>query len=826
MTGLVHDCRLACRRLRQAPTLTAFAIVTMAFGIGAVAAVSSTIRAVTGPPPGIAEPDDVLRIHRAPAGNLPIVGWSWPDFQDFTQRQTSFSGVTGFGFFRPALTSGTVSSTGTGEVVDGNYFDVLGVAVTLGRALSAGDDRPSSSPACVISDRTWRTLFAGRADVVGQILTISGHPFQVVGVAPEEFAGLFNGGLARTHVWIPFSAARRFPQFVGFSFDPNSRERRWLMTFGRLAPRVSAAAASAEVAGLGRQFDAALSAELGSRASVRTAWGASPLSRLMGVPDAFIDGLIIAISVAVALVGLTACTNIANLMLARQARRRSDMAVRAALGATRGRLLREASSEAVVLMLTGGLLGLPVAYGLMRVFSTELTLGTLSLQVLPQFDLWSFAAAVATAAAAVLVVGIIPATMSTRSALAGHVAGAAYSAVPRWRARRLLIAGHVASSVLLVSITMLYVGEVRRYQSIDSGLDLEHLAFMHVDFGLQGRSVAEAERLASAVLDRIAVRPGVESVAASVGYPLEVGRFAGGAVRSAGVPETHAARIVAGTPDLLRTLGLSVTRGRGFDARDTAATEPVVVISESLEARLFEVDGAIGRSIMLTSGRFAGDPERPDRVATVVGVVPDTDAGYIGRRAMGIAYVPLPQDRGANLVLSARARQEPDLLARELQRTLATLAPDVAASQVGTGASLVGAETLFARVVAGVAGTLGTVALTLAIAGLYGVLSFAVTSRTREIGLRAALGATPGQIKRLVLREGLGPVVLGLVVGLGAGVFARAALQGMLVRLVPAVDASLVVAVCVLFTVVGTLACYLPARRASRIDPNVALRMP
>ncbi len=827
MTGIGRDLAFAWRRLRSAPGFTMFSVATLAAGIGVVTAIYSVLHAALGPPPGIADPDRVMNIRRATFGSGPIVALSWPDYQDYRRRQTSFSGVMGWAFFQQSIAANGSALTGWSELVDGGYFAVLGVRAELGRVLTEADDQPDAPPVGVLGYTAWQQLFAGDRNVIGKVVVANGRTVQIVGVTPREFGGMFNGGLVRTTLWEPMAAARNSARaFNGADLNPNSREHRWVLVQGRLAPGTTLAQANAELSGLGRQYDAALEAESAVPPGRRmpTSWNASPARRIMGVPDRILQPLVASLLVAVGLVLLVACTNLANLMLARNSRRRAEMGVRLALGATRARLIREASAEAIILTVAGGLAGIGVARGLMHVLGTEVSIGNATLQVVPRVDAAVLVAATAATLLAMCVSGLMPAFAATRLDLRSALASETGGALPRWRGRRLLITFQVATSVLLVSICALYVGDVRRQSRIDTGFDLEHLAIAHVDFTRQQYDDERARQVASAALERVAHGGDVDSVALTAGFPLGLNGSFGGSAQSVDGPGRAQVQIVAGTPGMFRTLDVQIRQGRAIDERDARGAQLVAVLNEATASRLFSAPNPLGRQFTLTRQLFVGETARPPQTFTVVGIAEDTDAGAAGFRVSGVAYLSLDQQEGGNLVLSVRTTGSPDRAAGDLRRALASIDPSAAISENGPAGSVVGPDTLFQKISAGLAGSMGTMALVLSLAGLYGVLSHVVAGRTREFGVRLALGADAGHIQRLVLREGLSPVVLGLIAGLGLGAIARTGMQPMFLRLVPAVDLTLMLLVPTLFIVAGVVACYVPAFRASRVDPNVALR--
>jgi putative ABC transport system permease protein len=395
--------------------------------------------------------------------------------------------------------------------------------------------------------------------------------------------------------------------------------------------------------------------------------------------------------------------------------------------------------------------------------------------------------------------------------------------VPRWRGRRLLIAGQVGVSVVLLAVAALFLGQILAESRIDTGLDLERIAVAEVDFMEQRVDDARVRQIVASFLGQLANRADVEAAAVSSGLPVGM-TTPGGILR---VPERDPAFVefVAATPRIFHAIGVSIVRGRAFDERDAAGAEPVIVLNETAARKLFGTLDVVGRQLEVERRRWVGQPPQPAHVRTIIGVASDSDEGSPGRRESGVSYLPLEQQFEARLVFSVRAAGgDPSPLVGVIRSALRAAGPGVGIVRIGTGDAIATPPSLFARVSAGLAGVLGAFALVVALAGLYGVLSHVVARRTREIGLRMALGASRMQILGHVVRQGLSPIVLGVMSGGVLGWLVRRSLQPSLSRLVPAADYGVLVGVPVLLLLVGVLACYLPARRAARVDPNVALR--
>jgi predicted permease len=786
------------------------------------------------PPSGVRSPETILNINHAPRGGLPIVRMSWADYQDLRASQTAFQTVTAWSFFRQSFVADGRVETGFGEIVGGEYFDLLGVRAATGRTLQPADDTAAAPPVAVIGYQVWQRVFDGVSDVVGRPIKVNGHSFEIVGVADESFRGLFNNGFIPISVWVPLASADILGQAgTGFTLTPQDRDRRWLSVRGRLKPGHTLDDAQAEVRLIGKQLDAVypigrdIDARFRAPFLTSREWTLRPSEQVIlnENADPLMRPLIAALMMAVGLVLLIACTNIANLMLARVSGRRQETAVRLALGASRGHLLREAVAETVIIAATGGLLSLILSQLLIALLGGGVNVGDgVVLTGEPRLDLIVLAGAAFATLLALLVSGIAPALQAARvdvrSALASDGSGAA---TPRWRGRRLLIATQVMVSLVFLALASVCLTEVQKEHRNESGVDLEHLGVEQVDFPMQQVDEVRARGIVQSVLSTVARRPGVEAVAVSSGLPFGLST-PGGWMKPMETTSRTQVEFVAASPDIHRVLGVRLVRGRSLDRHDDAAAQRVVVVSERTATGLFGMTDVIGRHAILKRSHWAGQPEPPETEVTIVGVAADTDAGWLGRRDHGTVYIPLDQQYEGRLVLLARAPSDPAGAAAALRKSLTSVDPDMAVSQVGVASAVIGAQYLFLEVLTGLAGVLGTFALLLALAGLYGALSHIVGRRTREIGIRLALGAESRQIVRMVVLEGLTPVALGIGVGAIAAGIARAAMQPMLVRLLPKLDPLSIVIAPIAMLVAASFACYVPARRASRLDPNVALR--
>jgi predicted permease len=825
--------RYAWRRLRATPLFTIFAIVTLALGIGATAAIYSIVHAVLGPPPGVANPERVVNVTHADGGSVPIIALSYGDYRDLRTQQTVFQGLTGWAFFRFAVAAGTEASPEWVEAGSAEYFQVLGVQPEAGRTFTTADDEVGAPPVAVISEGAWHRVFGGAADVIGRSISINSVAFQIVGIAPREFKGLFNSGLVPTTAWVPLNSLRALPpETVGTNrFDVNDRSNRWVQVRARLKDNVSVEQARAEVRGIARQLDQALPLHTDSNFRVPSFNTSRPwlVRRTIDVPlgewaVGILTPLAATLMVAVGLVLLVACTNLANLMLARSSSRRHELAVRLAMGASRGRVIRESLVEGVMLAAAGGLGGIVVARALLIAIGNDLSVGPGVLHLEPRIDSAVILIAFAATTLALLVTSLGPAWQSTRADVRTALStDGGHASVSRWRGRRWLIAAQVTVSFVLVAVAALSLAQVRAGSQQDAGMSLTRLAIASVDFNPQRFDEERVRQIVDATLAVVARRPDIEAAAWSSGLP--VGLSAPGVLVGATADPKEGAAAISATPAIFSTLGVSIINGRPFSDQDSSASELVAVISRRTAMSLFGRADVVGQPIFVKRFPATRDDKPKTMSLTVVGVAADTDTGVVGRNDRDVIYVPLAQSFQPRLVLTARASGDPEPLVGVLHQTLGSAAPGLAIDQIGTAEAVInGPSNVFLQIVGGLSGVLGALALILALAGLYGVLSHLVERRTREIGVRMALGAARMDMYRMVVRDGLRPVIAGVVVGLVIGVIVRRALTPFFARMLPAVDPAVMFLLPLLMLAAGIVACYLPARRAACVDPNVALR--
>jgi predicted permease len=688
---------------------------------------------------------------------------------------------------------------------------------------------PTANPAVVVSHEVWQQQLGGRDDIVGEPVAINGHTFEIVGVASPDFAGMATGGRLPTMSWISLAAAMRFSH-ADFGSRATSRDSRWLFVRGRLRAETAVADVARDVSAVAAALDREHPLGVGLPQNRRLEFAVSRpwITRLSsevlideGVtrPARIIAPLLLS---AVGMVLLVACTNIANMMLARGALRRQELAVRLALGASRGRMIAECAGEAFIIAVVGGVLGLGLTGVILRMLNgpIEVAAGA-SFLLQPRFDVRVFAVGLGSIVAALLVAGVLPGYLATRGDVRGEgIAGSSPAVTPRWRIGRVLITLQVAVSIVLLGTAALYLAEAEARSRITGGLDLDRFAVVGVDFLLQNVDADRRDGIVARVLDRLSSHPAVDRAAVVAGLPI-------GPMPPPGSEHRHGDQsaygvAIAVTPGVFDAVGLEILAGRGFDEHDDAVSEPVVILDTAAAQRILGDADAIGRQIEVTRMASAGSPADITQLRTVVGIV-ETVSG-VNPRAAGASYVPLSQQPEGRLQFVARSDDDPERMAREIEAALMIEAPTLAVSLSGSGRSVLATGTRFVRVVMTVAAILGACGLAIVLAGLYGALSYLVSRRTREIGLRLALGAPPRQVMMMILREGLVPVMFGLAVGGAIVYLLRPIVAAGLGPETPAANIAAIVGAPLLLLSAAAVACYLPARRATRVDPASALK--
>jgi putative ABC transport system permease protein len=821
--SVLQDVKFALRRLRLSPGFTLFAVLSLALGVGVSTAIYSAVRTLLWMPMGIADSERTVVWTRMGRAQTTM---SWPDFVDMRAQQGSFTAVAAVRMRPATFAMAGVAESVLAEGVSGEYFETLGLTPLQGRLLQR-DDEARAARVVVVSERFWRTHLGADSSIVNRAVTISGESFEVVGIVRAPFHGVQP--FLPVAMWIPETAT---PDVARIGSPVRQRANRSLPVYSvwaHLKPAVSVAQAAAEADIVARRLDAAFpikpAFDLSARAASPRIWALSGGGDAMGGSDR-VDALGLVILLAVTAVLLIACTNLAN--LAKGTSRSQETAVRTALGASRSRLIREQLTESAIVTAAGGILGVLLLGALARLFETDLPIAAnFTIHFTPEVDGAVLMASAGATLAALLVCGLWPAWQSTRADLRQTLGTGALSTPAKWRLHRNLIAWQVAGSVAMVLVALMCARVVGAMSGRDPGVDYRHLAVAQVNFAVNGDDEARSRALLDQIVADVRRQPGVMSISVSAGLPFGV--MAPSVVITPTEQPFTALRDVgeytqriSATPEIFATLGMSIVRGRAFTDRDDAASPRVVILSEGIARAVFKTTDIVGRSVMLNLWQRLQQGAVPE-TCTIVGISKDTDTFMLGRRGNPVLFVPFAQHYDAGLVVSVRS-SNPTRGAAQLGTALRRADPQLAASSIGTGSTVLAGPLFLLRIVTSLAAGLGSMALVLAMVGLYGVLSHVVARRTREIGIRLAIGADRRQIFGLILGDGVRPVLMGLLIGLFAGLLMRLVLRATIVTGISPFDATVFLIVPIPFAFAALAACYVPAARASRVDPNVALR--
>ncbi len=807
MTNPLQDVRFALRQLGRSRAFTTVAVISLAIGIGSTTTIFTVANTLLlRDRPGIDE-RGLVDVGRTQGGSG-FDNMSYPNYRDY--RDASRRVLTGLAAYRSepeplSLTTRDTVERIYGQTVSGNYFQVLGARPQAGRFFTQAEDEATDRDLVVVaSDRFWRQRFNGSRDVVGRTLVLNGRSFTLVGVARPGFTG---PTVLAPDVWVPIHASARASLVA-------SRESVWLLAFGRLVDGASVAQARAVLGAVAVALERSYPAANRGQGVV-----VLPSSALPGELRMIVGGFVLLLLSLVGLVLLVTCVNVAGLMLARLATRRREIAVRLALGAGRGRLLRQLVTESVLLFAFGGMGGLLLAFWLRGLLVALVPHLPVPVAFDLPFDARVLAFALGLTLAAGLLTGLRPALRASRGSLAqdlkGGVGASGHSSLG---SRHALLVVQIALSMVLVVVAGLMVRALQHAGRIDPGFDARNVDVASFDLSLAGLDEPAGRALVTDLLARVRALPAVESASMAVDLPLDGGGFGFGRLKPAdrALPEDRPLKadwnIVS--PDFFRTMRIRLAAGRPFDERDLAGIRPVAIVNETFARRVWPGERAIGKHLL----NDAGDGEVS---LEVVGIERDLKYRSLGEAPRPFIYVPLSQRWLSRLTLIVRhapgAAVMPEI--RSIVRALSPALPIVDAQTLVAYTSL---GLVPQQIALSVAGSLGLVGLFLVGIGIYGVTAFSVAARTREIGVRVALGADRTDILRLVFRRS---TRLGLT-GLGAGtVLALAgtqALRGLLFGIGPA-DPVTYLAAALLFLVATLVATYGPARRAIALDPVAAL---
>jgi putative ABC transport system permease protein len=809
MEALWQDLKYGARMLAKSPGFTLVAVIALALGIGANTAIFSVVNAVLVRSLPFRNPDRLVIVwenNRTRGRDQNVI--SPANYLDWRDQNTVFDSMAALFDYRANLTGVDDPEELPTQVVSANFFDLLGVSATLGRTFTPEEGEAGHDQVVVLSQGLWKRRFGGDPAIIGKTIKLSGQDFTVVGIAPPDLQLLIKQGSLtgkQAELWMPAT------------FSPNSRVRRgrYMTAIARLKPGVTLAQAQAEMDGIAGHLEE-------QYVDFNTGWGVNLVPLQNQLVGAIRPALLVLLG-AVAFVLLIACANVANLLLARAATRQREIAIRTALGARRGRIVRQLLTEATVLAALGGALGLWLAmWGvdlLLALAPKDLT-GLKDVGI--DYRVLGFTMAVSVLTGVLF--GLAPALEASRPNLneslkEGGRGAATGRRSHRWR--NVFVVVEVALALVLLIGAGLMIRSFARLQSVDPGFDANNLLTVRLllpvsKYGQDPQRIAFFKQLA----ERVQALPGVRS-AGAISYLPFTGGGAATSIDIEGRPAPPPGQQLVGDVRVVdggyfRTMGIPLLQGRTFTEREQTQESHVVMINETMARDFFPGEDPIGHRVRIAM-------KNENVPSEIIGVVRDVRHVGLETPARAMTYWPYPELAYSGLTLVVRAESEPLALAEAVRREVLALDKDQPIADVSTMEQLLSDSVSRARFSALLLGVFAAVALLLAAVGIFGVMSYGVSERTHEIGVRMALGAQASHVLTLVVRQGMALTLIGIVIGLGAA-FGLTRVMASLLYGVSATDPVTFVAISLLLASVALLACYLPARRATKVDPMIALR--
>jgi macrolide transport system ATP-binding/permease protein len=824
MHTLWQDIRYAIRMLTKNPAFSLVAVLSLALGIGANTTIFTVVNAILLNPLPVKDVARVMEVDtvdsktRVTAANFEKLGMSYPNFQDYARQTQLFSAMTGLVGPLPLTWSGGAEPRQLqAQMVSASYFDLLGLRPAAGRFfLPDEDSKPGGNNVAVLSYSLWTNKFGGSPNTIGQTLTLNATPYTVIGIAPRGFKGTFTFNNAE-EIWVPISM---YPQVLAGFFKDNFNDRRFLaMTaaYGRLREGVSMAAAEASLKTVAAGLESAFPKENAGRSVALTPLAEAAVGVNNRSQITLAGGLMMGV---VGLVLLIACVNLANLLLAQAASREKEIGVRAAMGASRGRVIQQLLTESMVLAFLSALAGLAIAYAGRTILwsfrppfirDSDLDLG---------FDSHVLLFTLSVALLTAVLIGVVPALKAARPNLIEVLKVGGRGNTVGWASspfRSMLVVTEIALALVALVGAGLFIRSMQNAQRIDPGFESSNLFLFNFDLGALHYDEGRGQQFFRAAIERAQAVPGVESAAIADAPPL-IGGFAR-TIFPEGQDEASGYRGTLTTindiaPNFFETLRIPLVGGREFTDNDRATTKPVAIASEAMAKHFWPNENAVGKRF-----HFFGDPT----LREIVGVVHNTVVNNIGEEPQPLAYLPLAQNYSPAVTMEVRTRGRPESVISGVRGQVQSLDSNVALTNFLTVGELIGQGLWAPRMGAALLAAFGGLALLLAIIGVYGVLSYSVNQQTREIGIRMAMGAQTGRVLGLVVGQGMRLAAAGLILGLIVA-FAAMRVMSSLLFGVSAHDPITFVGVSLVLAVAAVLACYIPARRATKVDPIIALR--
>jgi predicted permease len=825
--------RYGVRALSKKPGFTAIAILSLALGIGANTSIFSIVNSALLKPLPVEKPDELVYVFGGTRNN-PYSVCAYPEYIDYRDNNQVFSGLMAYGSISVSFGSDERTELINGQIVSGNYFDLLGVRASIGRTfLPEEDQAPNTHPVLVISHKLWQQRFGGQSNILGQQVNLNGRSFTIIGITPAGFNGA--QALETNDIYVPMMMQQVVrPPRAGFSGEMNAdllsrRGNRWLQIVGRLKDDVTIEQAQSEISTIAASIEQAYPDTQKDR--IATLF---PVSKIdpVGYPQLITVATLLLSVVGIVLV--IACANVANLLLARATSRRKEIAIRLALGARRSRLIRQLLTESTMLSLAGGAMGLLLASWVVDVLKTTpppagMFAFTLDYSLDYRVLGFTFVLSLITG----ILFGLAPALQASRPDLVTSLKDESFipeQSYRRFNLRNLLVIAQVALSLVLLVSAGLFLRSLRHTQGVDPGFDSDKILTATLNINLLRYTREQGQSFYQQVIERMKALPGVESATLSRTVPmtgagrtnsltLEGRQTSDNVFRNEGAGDDNNSPLIVRTNvvalDYFNTMGIGMLSGRDFNQQDREGSPRVVIVNEAFIRTHFPKDEALGKRLSFNGQQGPW--------LEIVGVVRDSKYRSLSERPVPFTYVPLGQNHETGMTLFVRSAGDPNSLAGAVRNEIQSMDRNLPVTGLQSMTVLIGDSLFPAKMGAVLLGAFGLLALLLATVGLYGVMAYSVSRRTRELGIRMALGANRKDVIRLVISQGMKLSLIGVGIGIAISLAVTRLLSSLLFE-VSASDPVTYLLISLLLALVALIACYIPARRATRVDPLVALR--